>query len=241
MIDVIIIGSGPSGAIAAKRLVQSGLKIATLDVGDDDTKYRDKIPDKSLSEIRNEEVDQSRYFLGENLEGIPIGNVRVGSQLTPPRQFINSLADKLLPLESSNFFPLQSLALGGIGAGWGEASFTFSQEELRKIGIEDEKFINYYEKVAEWIGISANLQDDAAPFLMQCKKNILGPLNMDKNSSSIYSQYKARAEWFRNKGFYMGSTPLAILSEDYAGRKAGLITESLDRSRSFSISYLLFP
>jgi hypothetical protein len=72
-----------------------------LDVGIEDTKYKDIIPNKDFVSIRKEEdTRQKNFFLGNQFEGIPWESSRVGSQLTPPRNFLTQFADKFIPFES---------------------------------------------------------------------------------------------------------------------------------------------
>jgi hypothetical protein len=43
-------------------------------------------------------------------------------------------AEELLPVSGQGFDPMQSLALGGLGAAWGAAIFTYSRRELEMAG-----------------------------------------------------------------------------------------------------------
>ena len=75
--DVAVVGSGPSGALAAAKLVDGGVRVLMLDVGHDDPDTRSLVPDRPFPEIRRSDPDQRRYFLGDGLEGVPSGDVRV--------------------------------------------------------------------------------------------------------------------------------------------------------------------
>ena len=152
--DHIVVGSGATGAIAAWSLAEAGANVAVLDVGIEDEKYKNAIPDKDFISIRREEKDQKKYFLGNDFEGIPWNSSRVGSQLTPPRNFLTQLADKLAPFDSDSFMPMESFAKGGLGGGWGLGCYTFSEKELHAIGLDPAKINPAYEAVAQHIGIS---------------------------------------------------------------------------------------
>src|SRR3989338_4430171 len=117
--DYIIVGSGATGAISAHALVEAGVNVAVLDVGVEDEKYKELIPNKDFISIRKEDKDQKSYFLGKNFEGIPWQTSKVGSQLTPPRNYLTQLAEKFIPFESDSFMPMESMAKGGLGGGWG--------------------------------------------------------------------------------------------------------------------------
>src|SRR5207249_5204821 len=58
-------------------------------------------------------------------EGISWGGVKVGAQLTPPRKFMMHGIDRWIPLESSTFSPMESLAYGGwaMDGDWGVLYF----------------------------------------------------------------------------------------------------------------------
>ena len=60
MIDVIVVGSGPGGANAAVPLVEKGLNVVLLDVGDEDTRYAKLIPPESFRSIRENDTGQLR-------------------------------------------------------------------------------------------------------------------------------------------------------------------------------------
>ncbi len=218
--DVAIVGSGPSGALAALKLVERGRKVLLLDVGNDDDRYRKRIPDEPFSHLRRSDPEQRRYFLGDHLEGIPRGRVRVGAQLTPPRQFVTWGVEEYLPVSGGDFDPMQSLALGGLGAAWGAASFTYSRHELERAGIYEPGFIRYYEEVSQTIGISAEPEDDSSQDCFSGMAHHLPALELDSVATSMRSHYLARRESFLRDGFSLGRTPLAVLSRDFAGRRA---------------------
>ena len=81
-------------------------------------------------------------------EGISWGGVKVGAQLTPPRKFMMHGIDRWIPLESSTFSPMESLAYGGLGNGWGLGCFVFSGPELEKAGLDHGKMKTAYEVIS---------------------------------------------------------------------------------------------
>src|SRR5579885_71272 len=127
--DCIVVGSGAAGAQAAQTLIEHGRQVAMLDVGITDDTYKRIIPDKDFISIRENEENQHRYFVGDNFEGLQWGPIRVGAQLTAPRQFIIKDVERLIPIISSSFQPFESLAYGGLGNGWGLGCFVFSDSE----------------------------------------------------------------------------------------------------------------
>jgi hypothetical protein len=212
LVDLLIVGSGPSAAQAAKAAVERGLSVTMVDVGLEDTAFGESVPDLPFTEIRRTDADQRRYFLGESDGLDELGRQRVGSQLTPPRQFIKRDVERLLPFESSTFFPLQTLALGGLGAGWGAGTLTFEDFELREAGLSQPDLAEYYREVADDIGISGSRADDTAAMILDIP-HVQRPLDLDSNAQSILDSYERRRERFQHRGFHLGRTPLAMLSE----------------------------
>ena len=163
--DYIVVGSGATGAQAAHTLVEHGAKVAMLDVGYRDDKYKHLIPDQDFTTLRQQDNDQHRYFLGDELEGVPWGKVKVGAQLTPSRQFMVRDVERLIPLLSDTFTPMESLAYGGLGNGWGLGCFVFSDSELDQAGLHCSEMKAAYEIVSQRIGISA-ARDDATAYTL---------------------------------------------------------------------------
>lgn len=219
--DVLILGSGISGIAAAKSLTNiagAKLKIAVLDGGQKDRHYSELIPDQSFSEIKKNCAHQSRFFLGDQLEGVPRNSQKVGAQLTPPRQFIQRKTAEKLPFQSSNFEPLQSLAIGGLGAGWGAACFTWTDEELLKAGLDPQKINPWYQKTADWMGLSGDIQSDVAAQGYSKVSSLQPASELDSNAEALLKTYKSSS--FKENSFYLGASCLALLTKDQGNRQA---------------------
>lgn len=217
--DYIIVGSGATGAIAAHALVEAGVNVAVLDVGVEDEKYKDIIPNKDFISIRTEDDKQKNYFLGKDYEGIPWQTSKVGSQLTPPRNFLTQLTEKFIPFESDSFKPMESMAKGGLGGGWGLGCYEFSKPELDAIGLKEAEMLKAYEAVSSHIGISCD-KDDAAPYTVRDLKNVQPVSELENNLNGIYSSYKKQKNRLNKKGIYVGRTPLALLTKNKDNRSA---------------------
>ena len=215
--DVIVVGSGPSGAHAAQAAVASGAKVAVVDVGHVDHHYVDIVPDRPFSEIRRDDAEQRRYFLGERLEGVAARAGAAGAQLTPPRKFIVHEADERLPFRSSTMRPMQSLALGGLGAGWGAGCATYDQRELQRAGLPTEGFGRYYDVVAAAIGVSGTTEDDVSPDVAALR-HLQPPLDLDSNASAIMRTYARRRGPLQARGFRLGRLPMAVLTAPLGDR-----------------------
>ena len=209
--DVIVIGSGPSGVHAADKCAELGKSVQILDVGYDDARTRGLIPPGDFLALRRSDPNQSHYFLGNHSNADDLANVRVGAQLTPPREFITHNVINLAPISSSSFSPMQSLALGGLGAGWGAGAYSYNDQELGKIGLPTVDMARYYDEVAAEIGIAAAADDDISSELARyCP--VLPPLELDSNASSAFESYNRRRDAVQALGLIVGRAPAAILS-----------------------------
>ncbi len=217
--DYIVVGSGATGAIAAKTLVDKGVAVALLDVGVTDEMYKEQLPNKDFVTLRTQDVDQHRYFLGAEMEGIPWETTRVGSQLTPPRNFLTRLAETILPIKSETFQPLESVAKGGLGGGWGLGCFVYSQKELEAIGLKASEMTPAYQSVISHIGVSG-AKDDATPYCLRNLLDVQAVTELGENAKGILAAYEKKKQRFHKQQIYVGRSALALLTQDKDDRKA---------------------
>jgi len=215
--DVIVIGSGASSANAAVPLVEAGLSVLMLDYGSVDERYKKIMPQKPFGELRRTDPNQHIYFLGDDFEGISLSDIRVGSQLTPPRTHISRDAERLLPLKSESYGPLLSLARGGLGAGWGAGSFCFDADDLKGEAISAESLHPHYVRVADRIGLSGG-RDDAGQFLGNVP--LLPDYDLDTPSQLLLDRYAGKRQKLNSRGFYLGRTRLALRTTQEGDRGA---------------------
>jgi hypothetical protein len=216
--DVIVVGSGPSGAQAAAAIVHAGRSATMLDIGRHDETLASIIPEKSFSEIRKSDREQHRYLLGDQFEGIDFGSVGAGPQITPPRQYILHHSESLAPVVSSDFEALQGLALGGLGAAWGAVSFPFTDAELAQCGLSADETRPHYEETAREVGISGCGDDDLTA-LRGPLHNLQPPLEVDSNAQAILSAYLRKKLKINHAGTYLGQSLMAILTEPLGARR----------------------
>jgi hypothetical protein len=217
--DVIVIGSGITGAMAAETLIDGGARVAMVDVGLNDSKYGHLIPNTDFISIRKTEEDQHRYFLGDSFEGIPHAVVSTGAQLTPPRNHVRALVDSLLPVASKTFRPQESLAYGGLGSAWGGGTCVYSDDELDRAGLNRTAMRIGYQVVADRIGISG-ADDDARAYTWDGLTGIEPPPPLDETCSRLASAYARKREDLNVRGIRLGRTALALITSDRGGRKA---------------------
>lgn len=214
--DVIVIGSGASAVHSVYSIVKEGYRVVMIDVGNEDTTYEQVIPNKSFSDIRREDSNQHRYFLGDNFEGISFGQVGTGPQVTPPRQYVLKDVEKFVPIVSSTFEAAESLAMGGLGGAWGAVCHPFLEYELSKCSLPAKELKKHYEIITKRIGISYSSDD--LETIYGIINGLQPALEIDRNAEIILSCYKRKSKEFNRAGIYMGRPFLASLSQHLDNR-----------------------
>ena len=141
--------------------------------------------------IRTTDPEQHRYLLGDDFEGVPSSTIATGAQLTPPRAHVIDLVDRLLPLTSDSFRPLESLAYGGLGNAWGAGCCVFSDSELAEAGLDPAAMRPAYQVVADRIGISG-AADDATPYTSAGLVGVQPAPEMDETCDRLHRRYRSR-------------------------------------------------
>ncbi|MDE2481557.1 MAG: hypothetical protein KGN02_05170, partial [bacterium] len=216
--DLAIVGSGPAGAQAAKAAIEAGASVVMLDYGIDDPDARASVPDAPFSELRRTDPDQARYFWGAVEARRLHEGRRVAGHLTAPRDFAVAEALERQPVRSTTFTPVQSLALGGLGAAWGAGAPCFEAHELEAIGLSAIALDDAYDEVIRDIGVSAAWDDATAPYVLRSRAT-QPPAELDSNARTLLDAYARRREALERKGFVLGRPALALLTEPI--RRAG--------------------
>lgn len=216
--DVVIIGSGPSGAQAAAESTAAGLNTCVVDVGFSDRAVADAIPPGTFLDLRRGDPRQGDYLLGDS-EELLRDLARAGAHLTPPRKYMIRQSEQLLPLRSGTFLPIQSTSTGGLGVSWGSNVFTLEDWELQRVGIPADQIHPFYERVAGDIGVSGDRTDDISPLIAGFRA-LQPPLKLDTNSRSILANYRRIREKTARNGFHLGQSVVAVLSEPKGDRLA---------------------
>lgn len=214
--DVIVVGSGASAVNAAVPLLDAGRAVRMLDVGNRGGKY--VVPEGPLAEVRRTDPEQHRYLLGDQFEGIGFEHIAAGAQLTPPRQYVFQDVERLQPLESRSFFPLQSLAEGGLGGAWGAGSPSFVEPDFEGFPIGQADLAPHYEAVASRIGINGE-RDDLLPFLGELAA-MQPAAQVDDNGRTLLARYAKSRRAVNARGTWLGHPRLAMLTEPLQGREA---------------------
>ncbi|MGL4596632.1 MAG: FAD-dependent monooxygenase [Bacteroidia bacterium] len=215
-VDVLVVGSGCTGAMAAQTLVEKGVQVLMLDGGKTNQHQSDTtafIQQRITSETQHE------TFLGKNFESLPKDEIGTGAQLTPGRQHLIAEVEKFLPLISETFSPMESLAYGGLGGGWGLGSCVFSDQEMQLAGLPVTEMREAYQTVANRIGLSGT-NDDARLYTSSFIEGVQQATPTDDTASFLLKKYAAKKEKFNQSGFFLGRPCLALLTEDKENRKS---------------------
>jgi hypothetical protein len=219
MNDFIVVGSGPSGAMAAQTLIEGGASVLMLDVGAQDPNlYGDMVPDTDYVDIRESDPNQHEYFLGRNFEGIPWGAISVGAQLTPARRHVMNHVDEWLPLISDNFRPMESLAYGGLGSAWAMGCYMFSRPEAERAGLPYDLLHDAYQTVSDRIGIAAE-ENDVSKYCIEGLANLQPALEIDNSAETLFRRYRRKQRRLNHEGFFVGRPGLSILTQDKGDRR----------------------
>lgn len=216
--DYIIVGSGCTGAMAAQTLSEAGVNVLLIDGGIDNTNNSIIDPTKNFSELRRTDENQHSYLLGDQFESLPDEGLGTGAQLTPTRHYLIKNVAQHLPIKASQFSPMESLALGGLGGGWGLGCCVFSDNELLLAGLSPEKMKPAYQLISDRIGISA-AHDDARKFTAAAIQNTQSPSPLDPTSAVLANKYARKKKSLNENGFYLGRPALALLTEAKNDRK----------------------
>lgn len=217
--EYIVVGSGPSGAMAAQTLVEAGKQVALVDVGATGEDYESFLPDEKFEDLRRSDVNQNRYLLGDAFESVDWDGVKVGAQLTPARKHLVKDVATLIPMISDTFFPMESMAYGGLGSGWGLGTYVYSDSELTRAGLNAQEMREGYQTVCDRIGIATD-RDDLSAYVTGSLENTQPPLKMDNSTARLLAAYARKKNELNRRGIYMGNPSMALLSKPLGKRQA---------------------
>ncbi|MBV8357666.1 MAG: hypothetical protein JO189_06980 [Deltaproteobacteria bacterium] len=216
--DVIVVGSGVSGAHAAQVMVEARCNVVMLDVGYRDEKYAKLVPERPFSEIRRFDPQQHRYLLGDCFEGIDLAAPGADAHVTPPRKYVLRFPSQLGRTRNSSFAALESFSLGGLGSTWGAVSFPFNDLELLACGLTPSEIRPHYNAVAQRIGINGSERDDLLTVRGEVQP-LQPPSEIDGNASAIEKTYQRKRKHLLKAGIRMGRSLLAVLTEPLGKRE----------------------
>jgi hypothetical protein len=217
IVDFIIIGSGCTGAMVAETLCQTNKDVLMIDTGLKPEKQIEN--NQSFIEKRRYDVEQRNYFLGKNLEALKQSTHPNIPQQTAQRIFMTEQTDHLLPLSTDSFFPVESLAFGGLGNGWGLGCYAFSENELKRVGLPIKEMQAAYKFVAKKIGISGEGHDDASIYCHNGQIDLQNPIQLNAPAESLLKKYSKLSTKLNKSNMYVGRPSLALLTAPLDDRR----------------------
>ncbi|MCI0651514.1 MAG: NAD(P)/FAD-dependent oxidoreductase [Planctomycetes bacterium] len=215
--DVAIIGSGPAGVHAAYPLVEAGVRVVVIDGGETEPALLGAAPEAGFEEIRRSDPEQHRWFLGEDLSGIPVDSPARGLSwlVRGNRSYVTRGTRRLLPLRAPRLRVLESLARGGLGAAWGGVCAYFTDREIEAAGLPLRETRRNYDIITRRIGISG---PRTSPAVQEAPRP-------DHHTEALLAAFAERAAGFETLGFELVRSHLALLTAPLGGRAACRYTD----------------
>ena len=215
-IDIIIIGSGPSGVSAAFPLVDAGLRVLMLDVG---KKKKTEYIATNYLNLRQNDPHQSQWMLGKNLHALRAKAAVSPKLRIPELSYVFDGYHENLKIKNSDFTLVGSLAAGGLSNAWGAGVAQFSAAEFASFPFTLHDIEASYAAVCQRIGISGKSDDDLSAYF-GVDNNALAPVAMDEIHHRLFSAYNKKKSKLNARGFRMGRSRVAVLTADKESRKA---------------------
>ncbi len=210
--DVIIIGSGPAGVSAAEPLLAQGLRVTMIDGGFRAPPILEESLGTDFIGMRQERMDQYRWFLGEDLSGIPVRELEAGfggGIANGNRSYVTQ-GTNAIPLQAHNASVIQSLARGGLGAIWGAACAYLDTDGLRALGLPPDAMQAAYDRVTQIVGISGP----------QTRTGIQPPLTPDHHAQALLKKAAEKKSKLHAVHIDVMQPHNAILTENKGERHA---------------------
>ncbi|MGH9200055.1 MAG: hypothetical protein ACRD2A_02320, partial [Vicinamibacterales bacterium] len=217
MKPIVVVGSGASAVHFTITALEKGREVIMLDVGR--RRPEPVMPAASWAQLKDQLPDPTAYFLGERFESVLLPGGRGEYYGFPPSKRHVFEGVPQYRHVSSGFEPLASFAQGGLAEAWTGGVYPFNQAELADFPFSASELAPYYDRVAERIGISGEV-DDLARF-MPVHQHLLPPLELDEHSRMLVEAYQRRQARINGElRCYLGRSRIATITRDKSGRKA---------------------
>ena len=213
MFDAIVVGSGATGGWAAKKLTESGMKVALLEAGK-------KITTKDFTEHKQPwDVPYLNVNRQEMLRDRPIQALCSGCNEFNHKWFVNDKENPYTTPEDKPFRWIRQRVLGGRSLSWGRQCYRMGPLDFKAAthdGFGDdwpltyEEMVPYFEEVERYVGISGSAEN-----LIQLPDSVFQPA-MDMTCGEVSLREAARNRWKRT--VTMGR--VAVLTKAIGSRSA---------------------
>ena len=215
--EVVVVGSGASGAHFALTLLKQGRKVTMLDVG---VRPPEPVnPDQTVPELKSNLDDPTNYFLGDDFQAVVFPGAEDYYSQPPPKDYVFESSGASEP-KRDGFSPLLSYAQGGLAQAWTGGSYPFNDDELAEFPFSFEDIRPFYDEVGRRIGVVGDPDDDLAAFT-PIHDGLMPPLDLDEHGRRLMKSYTdQRLDLNEQLLWRLGRSRVAVLSRDQGDRKA---------------------
>lgn len=227
--NLLVVGSGLSGAITALRLIENGLKVTMFDIGN--------LESSEWIKIKNDYIKRKNYsnfikkFLNKDFKFFK--NVNKG-------YFSNnfSIVDLL------KLGPVKTDALGGFSNIWGANMLPYHYNDIKNWPIKSKDLEYYYDYLADKLKLSSDKNNVLNKFFRFRTKITNDDKNLeDEQTKEILSILNRHKDILAKKKIYFGKTNLAISKKNNAKniscQKCGLCFYQCPYDVIFNSKYLI--
>jgi len=214
--DFAIIGSGPAGVSAAFPLVEAGHKVIMVDGGQSQDL---KPPDSAYLSARYNDERQHEWMVGSDFFALAQDETGSPKLRTPTHKSVFKNFAKANKISTENFVAVGSMAPGGLSNAWGAGVARYSKQELAEFPFPASDLDRSYQTISQRIGISGASNDDLRDYF-GLDEWAQGAIEMDEIHTEMLRKYESKEERISAEGMKMGRSRVAVLKDDFNGRKA---------------------
>lgn len=211
-IDVIVVGSGPSGTSAALPMVQAGLRVAMLDGG---RRPHIDLPGVAFLSAR-QHSDQHQWMLGSQLHALRMREAVSPKLRAPTQAYVFEGFAQANRLQAEGLVVVGSLAVGGLSNAWGCGVARVRCEEAGW-PLRDADFDASFQAVCARVGISGAADDDLRDYF-GVDQDADGPAPLDSVNALLLQRYQRRRPSLHAQGFRIGRSRVAVTMRDRGDR-----------------------
>lgn len=214
LIDVLIVGSGPAGVSAAFPLLEAGIRVHMVDGGKTPSQPPSSQP---FLTARQNDPHQWLWMLGDDFQALARQESMSPKFRMPPNIYAFEDGARENRIQGDGFVAISSLARGGLSQIWAGGVACYTYEELRSMPVDVTAMRTSYGAVARRIGISGPQADDLSDFF-GLDEYAQAPVPMDELHRYLLDRYLQRREYCRARGFRLGGSRVAVLTQPLADR-----------------------
>jgi choline dehydrogenase-like flavoprotein len=220
-VNILVVGSGPSGVHFALTALRKGLRVTMLDVGRANPGHL--LPHEDFLGLKSRLPDPVGYFLGREYGSVNLPPIEPGHEneyygLPPSKDYVFERPVQFSLVENG-LAPLVSFAAGGLAESWTGGCYPLNDNELHQFPFSFDELAPHYAEVAERIGV-AGADDDLSCFLPH--HDHLSPmLQLDESAARLLGSYERRRNRLTKKyGARLGRSRQAVLSSPLGERQS---------------------